>query len=164
MKQIYVKTLLYAYPNIPKIIKRIDELVTKKAISSMTIYTDCREQCENIIKLTVQKAILFEIGFYMEKILSRLVKEEKQLIKYKYFKVKNKKDLIVDFTSRNYYRKQEKLFNHICNCFEWLNLTDDWFIKNCKKVPYIRKLLQSVILYHNTQNTSKKKLVVKEVA
>ncbi len=165
MKKIYVKTLLYAYPNVRKIIKRIDELVSKKAMSSMTDFTSCQEQCEKIVKLTVQKGILFEITYYIDKILLRFEPEERAYIEYKFFKTKTNEQLEgIDLSSRNYYRRQDKLLEHICNCFDWLNLSDDWFEKECKRVPYVKKLLQSVILHQNTANYGKKKDKSQEVA
>ncbi len=167
MKSNYVKTLLYAYPNIPKMIKRIDEIVNKKALSSMTNCTDCREQCESIIKLTVQKGILFEIKYYIEKILARFDREELIYIEYKYFGKKDKAEFEgVDFAGRAYFRKQQKLLEHICNCFEWLKISDEWFEGSLKKVPYLRKLLQSVLLHQNASasGTRKVKPKTEEVA
>lgn len=153
MKSSYVKTLLYAYPNIPKIIQRIDTLVEKKARASMSDISSCQEQCEKIVNLTVQKGILFEIRHYLEIIFNRLEEEEKAYVEHKYFKFKTKKQFKnVDFKSRNYFRKQLKLLEYISKCFEWLNLSNEWFEKKCKRVPYIKKLLQSVELRQNTIN------------
>ncbi len=163
MKDLYVKTLLYAYPNVRKIINRIDEVVKKKALSSMTDCSDCQEQCEKIVRLTVQKGVLFEINYYLEKILSRLFEEEKLYLEYKYFKTKTKDELKgVDLSSRNYFRKQQKLFEHISNCFIWLNLADSWFEECLKKVPYLKKLLQSVILHQNANASGSKKVKEKK--
>ncbi len=133
MKDYYVKTLLYAYPNIGRIIFRIDEIVKEKALNSKSNFTDCVEQCEKIVNLTVQKGILYEIKYYLELILSRLSKEEKGYIEFKFFKKKREEFNNLDLSSRNYFRKQQKLFNYVCNCFEWLNLSDEWFEKNAKK-------------------------------
>ncbi len=157
MKSCYVKTLLYAYPNIHKIINRIDDIVNKKAMESMNDFSDCKEQCENIIKLTAQKGILFEIKYYLDKILSRLLDEEREYIEFKYFKRKKREEFKdVDLSSRNYFRKQVKLFEYICSCFEWLNLTDEWFENKCERIPYVKKLLQSVLLKQNTVNSGNK--------
>ncbi len=147
MKERYAKTLLYAYPNLQKLIDRIDSLVDKKALSSMTDTTDCLSQCEKIVKLTVQKGLVFETKYYLEKILMRLGEEQRAYIEYKYFKRQNKEYFKnVDLTSRNYYRKQKRLLAYICECLDWLGLNDLWFEKRAKRIPYIRKLLTAVMI------------------
>ena len=61
MKENYVKSLLYTYPNVQELLDQIDVLVEKKAISSMDNFKPCIDQCEEIIGLTEQKDILIEI-------------------------------------------------------------------------------------------------------
>ncbi len=156
MKDIYVKTLLYAYPNIQKINFRIDEIVKKKALSSMTNCTSCLEQCNKIVKLTMQKGILFEIKHYVNKILSRLDNYERVCVEYKYFKKKSKKDLEgVDLSSRSYFRKQKKIIEYLGFCFDWLNLSDKWFESKCRRVPYINKLYTALVYNESSKTQSK---------
>ncbi len=162
MKEVYVKTLLYAYPNIQKIINRIDELVEKKAIESMVDYTSCKEQCDKIIKLTIQKGILFEIKHYLSKILIRLGDEQVAYVEHKYFKKDKKQFEGIDFSSRNYFRKQKRLIKYFGECLEWLNLSDGWFEKKCRRVPYINKLYSALMANVSGKDVTKKTKNVKK--
>ena len=46
MNVYYAKTVLYAYANVDAVVEQIDELVEKKALSSMRDFSPCEEQCE----------------------------------------------------------------------------------------------------------------------
>lgn len=145
MKNCYVKTLLCAYPHFNKIIKRMDTFVGKKVLSSMSNFTSCVTQCEEIISLTMQKCIMIEAKYYLEKVIKRLTKEEKDLLDYKYFKLKPQQDFAgVDLSSRNYYRKQQRLIEDIGKYFDWMGKGNEWFDKSLLKVPFMEKLLFSV--------------------
>ena len=49
MNVYYAKSVLYAYPHIEQITEQIDELVERKALSSMTDYSPCEEIAQKII-------------------------------------------------------------------------------------------------------------------
>jgi len=151
MKSDYVKTLLYAYEHLPKITKRIDEIVLKKALASMTNYYFCEKQCVKIVNLTVQKALMIETKYYLDRAMSRLMREEKEMLDYKYFKRCPRYNLAQeDFTSRNYFRKQQKLIQTIGDNLSWLNKGNEWFEKRCMIIPFIRKVYNAV-KYHDEQ-------------
>ncbi len=158
MKRCYVKTLLYAYPNLLKIIRRIDELVEKRAINSKSVHSDCLVQCEKIISLTSQKGLLYEIKYYLDIVIDKLSREQRDYLEYKYFK-KLPKDYFnnVNFQSRNYYRKQQKLLERISECLDWMDKGDEWFETRCKQVSYIKKLLVSVELNELGRKETKSK-------
>ena len=145
MKNDYVKTLLYAYAHLPKIIKRLDQIVLKKALGSMKDFSSCTKQCEKIVGLTIQKALLVELNHYLERAISRLTKEEMDMLDYRYFGTYHSQSPFnISTYSRNYYRKQQKLLKDISDNLRWLGKRDDWFEKRCLRVPFIRKLYQAV--------------------
>ena len=145
MKKEYVKTLLYTYPHIRKTIERIDQIVMKKALNSMTEYDNCLLQCEYVVGLTMQKALLTEMFYYVDKVVSRFTKEERDCLDYKYFKSKPKEYFQnMDLSSRNYFRKQQYLINEVSKYLGWLGLGDEWFDKLCSGVPIVKKMLYSV--------------------
>lgn len=145
MKSDYVKTLLHAYEHLPKITRRIDEIVLKKALSSMTNYSFCEKQCEKIVNLTVQKALMIETKYFLDRAMSRLTREEKEMLDYKYFRRYHKYNLSAkDFTCRNYFRKQQKLIKTIGDNLTWLNKGNEWFEKRCMRIPFIRKVYHAV--------------------
>ena len=110
MNVYYAKTALYAYPNIEAVAEQIDELVEKKALSSINDYSPAVEQCEKIIDFTFQKDALFALKIRLEEVLKGLNQLERDCLEYKYFKRKPKEYFIgFDFESRGYFRRQIKL-------------------------------------------------------
>lgn len=145
MKKEYVKTLLYTYPHIQKTVNRIDQIVLKKALNSMTEYDNCLAQCEYVVDLTVQKALLTELYYYVNKVVKRLTKEERDYLDYKYFKFKPKEYFKnMDLSSRNYFRKQQYLLDDFSKYLGWMGLDDEWFDALSLRVPILKKMLNSV--------------------
>lgn len=145
MKILYAKTILYVYPNVESVIEQIDELVEKKAITSMNDYSPCLSQCEKITELTRQKREFIYLKNVLDRVLERLSEEEKVYLEYKYFKRKNKRDLgDYDFTSRNYFRKQIKLARKIANSLEKKGFDDAYFEKNLLCVEFMNEFCKRV--------------------
>jgi hypothetical protein len=107
MNVYYAKSVLYAYPHIEQITEQIDELVERKALSSMTDYSPCEEIPGKIIEFTEKKKTFIKLYTITEKVLKRFKLDELDCLDYKYFKQKPKeyyKDF--DAVSRGYFRKQ----------------------------------------------------------
>lgn len=171
MEILYAKCILYAYPHLLALAEQIDELVEKKALASMTDYTPCLFQCENIIDLTNQKARIFQLYNFVNELLAKLTEEELCLLDYKYFKNALGKDVSnLDFTSRSYFRKQvkiaekfaDKFFTNYINCksFEQKYLSMDFFkemLNRVKDMDQISKknkpMIEKIALKNNKKNT-----------
>lgn len=82
----YQKVLLYAYPNLEKMIKHIDKMVLSKALASYCVYTPCLTQAEEIVKYTIGKERLLLLKEELEKIFLEFTKEDFIYLEYKYFK------------------------------------------------------------------------------
>lgn len=136
MKELYTKVLLYAYPCVDKLIEQIDELVEKKAYSSMDDFSPCIEISNKILNLTEQKKRIIQIYYIVSDVLSKLSNYEKDCLEYKYFKRLDKehfKDF--DSTSRTYFRNQIKCLKRVGILLEKFNYSDERFLsdKNCVK-------------------------------
>ena len=145
MKENYVKSLLYTYPNVQELLDQIDVLVEKKAISSMDNFKPCIDQCEEIIGLTEQKDILIEIYQTTKKILNEFSTYELDCLDYKYFKQKSKeyyKDF--DAQSRQYFRVQNRIVARLTGLYESRGLTDEWFIKKCLNNTFFKEMLRRI--------------------
>jgi hypothetical protein len=156
MKNTYCKCMLYAYPHVDKLLEQLDTLAEKKALASMDDYSPCIEQCESILAITAQKDVLIELKIKTDKILSGFTSREKDLLDYKYFKQKPKeyyKDF--DFTSRGYFRRQQKLIKQFSERLEKIGATDEWFEKNCLTMDFFKELLKRV--YEHEKNSMKNK-------
>ena len=155
----YTKTVLYAYANIEEVKEQIDDFVERKALSSMSDYTPCIEQCERIINYTAQKIALIELKEFTEKVLKKLSSYELDCLDYKYFKQKPKEYYIdFDCESRGYFRRQVSLVKKISDAFENVGLTDEWFKKNLLTTNFFKELLKRVELQEkqNYKNKAKK--------
>ena len=142
----YAKTVLYAYANVDAVAEQIDELVEKKALSSMRDFSPCEEQCEKIINLTYNKDVLFELKRFAESALSSFSSYDMKCLDYKYFKRMPREDFIgFDYTSRNYFRHQVRLAEKFAKNLENLGANDEWFENYCLEIEFLREMYKRVI-------------------
>lgn len=146
MNVYYAKSVLYAYPHIEQITEQIDELVERKALSSMTDYSPCEEIANKIIEFTEQKQTFIELHVIVSKALRRLTEDELDCLDYKYFKQKPKeyyKDF--DASSRAYFRKQVRVAKKFAKLMENRGATDGWFEKYCMCMDFFKEMYKRVI-------------------
>ena len=155
MNVYYVKTALYAYPHIEAILDQIDDLVLRKALSSMSDFSPCQEQCEKILDFTWQKDVLCALKLMIEKALAKLSDIQKDMLDYKYFKRKSKESFIgFDVQSRGYFRRQVALVKKLGERFDKVGLTDEWFNQNCMVMDFFVQMYKRVV--KSEQKRSKK--------
>lgn len=155
MNVYYVKTALYAYPHIEAILEQIDDLVLRKALSSMSDFSPCEEQCEKILDFTWQKDVLCALKLMVEKALNKLSDMQKDMLDYKYFKQKPKECFIgFDVQSRGYFRRQVALVKKLGERFDKVGLTDEWFDKNCMVMDFFVQMHKRIV--KSEQKRSKK--------
>ena len=158
----YAKVALYAYPNLEKILEQIDEIVERKALSSMYDFTPCEHQSEKILRFTHQKDILIEMKLVLDKILKKFTDNELDLFDYKYFRIKDKeyyKDF--DFSSRVYFRNQNKAVKKFAKYLEESGYDEKFFENRIFKIDFFVELLKRVLdheklTYKNKPKTSDK--------
>ena len=148
MNIFYAKAVLYAYPNIDAVIGQIDELVERKALSSISDFSPCIEQCEKILNFSKQKCALIILKDSVQKILSTFTEQELICLDYKYFHKKKKSEYAgFDFFGRNYFRKQIRIANKFSDKLEKAGITDEWFDKNCMCTDFFVELVRRVKEY-----------------
>ena len=143
MKILYAKTFLYSYVHLMDVAKQIDELVEKKAFSSMNNYSPALVQYETIVQLTYEKDIIFAIKKVCDKALTKFTQEEMKFFEYKYFRNKPKSYFEgFDSSSRAYFRKQISLVNKFSKRVEQLGIDDKFFEEKCLVIEFFRQLLK----------------------
>ncbi len=146
MNVIFAKTALYAYTNLEAVADQIDELVEKKALSSISDYSPAIEQCHKMLDFTYQKDVLFALKIYIDEVVKKLNQSEIDCLEYKYFKRKPKEYFVgFDFVSRGYFRRQNKLIKKVALLLEKDGATDVWFKENCLEMDFFRELLKRVV-------------------
>lgn len=164
MKPIYAKCILYSYPNIDDIAEQIDELVEKKALSSMKDFSPALSQCEKIVLLTCQKELMFELKEVTRKALEMFSEDDLLYFEYKYFRKKKKEEYaMLDTCSRAYFRKQNKLLKSLCIRLENAGLSDKYFEENYLSIEFFRELLIRVIEYDKASIKNKGKKTIRKV-
>ena len=163
MNAYFTKTILYAYPVIDDVIDQIDELVEKKSLYSINDTSPAISQCEKLVDFNIQKSVLFIIKEIVSMILSKFSEDELLHLDYKYFKRKDRSEFDnFDYLSRNYFRRQIKIFNKFNEKLEKTEINDEWFKKNCLTVDFFKNLLKNVIEHELYSYKNKKSIDKKE--
>lgn len=161
----YAKSILYAYPCIERLIEQIDETVEKRALASMNDCSPCFNQCEKIVELTNRKILLIKLKGYVETAIADFTAEELDCLDYKYFRKKPKsfyKDF--DFTSRAYFRKQNKIVNCFAKKLLRQKLNDENYQRDYLKMDFFKELLKKVIEHEINNNKNTKRAGAKVVS
>ncbi len=145
MNTLYTKVLLYAYPSIESLIDQIDELVDKKAVSSMDACLSCQEICHSIIALIKEKDLYLDLMVILDEIFENLTEEEMKCIEYKYFRIRDKEWVSdFDYSSKQYFRKQNRILDKIRSRLVKKGLDDTAFKEKFLSVKFFKSLLHGV--------------------
>lgn len=125
MKKIYAKVILYAYPCCDSLTEQIDELVEKRALSSMYDFSPCENQCFKILTLTEQKRKIIALKNAVEKTLKKFGDTDRLILDYRYFKTLKKDGYgDYDFSDRKYFRRQNALLRLFAERIEKAGFSD----------------------------------------
>lgn len=148
MNVLYAKSLLLAYPNLDAVISQIDELVERKALSSMSDTSPAFFQCKSIVDFTAQKHLLIQSKLIIGDVLKKFSEEEIECIDYKYFKSKPRNCFVnLDTTSRSYFRRQIKIIKKFAEWIERAGIDDVRFEKEFLSIDFFKELLRRVKEY-----------------
>ena len=137
----YQKTLLYACKNIKESIRECDKLIEYSAYSSKFSSASCQKISHRILELIQEKTKLKKLKDLLYNIVKNFTKEEKKLFAYKYL---GKKLTFNEFSTRQYFRNQEKLLKNFSSTLRFFDLTEEVFIKEYLSIPYINYLYNVV--------------------
>ena len=144
MKEIYAKLMLYSYRNLPKIADQIDELVEKKALSSISDCSPAIKQYEKIVGLTYQKQIVLSLFVNVKGVLSKFSDVEKEYFAYKYFRGNTPKNYPFDPSSRNYFRVQNRLLKKFAAESEKYGYGDERVENELLCIDFFKEMLKRV--------------------
>lgn len=121
----YGKAILYIYPKLENIISQIDQVIMKKALASFSDVSPCEVQAEKILALIKKKDLLIDLKIKIDEILTKFTEDELKYFEYKYFKRKPKSFFEgFDVQGRNYFRKQNKLFEKFMLKLKFYGVTE----------------------------------------
>ncbi len=144
MNILYAKTALYCYSCIDDFVDRLDEVVLRKAVSSINDYAPAIAQYHKIVDLSEQKSLYIILKKITKEALRKFTDDEMAYIGYKYFKVRSKNNGGFDFTSRAYYRTQVKLAKKFAQLLERKGITNEVFEKKYLKMDLILAIYRKV--------------------
>jgi len=150
----YTKVALYAFKHLIKLTEQINELVEKKALSSISDVSPAIRQYEKITEFTYQKKVILSLYVNVNSALKKLSGKELEYLDYKYFRTsKSVKSYSINPASRNYFRVQIRLLKKVSQILERGGYTDERFKKECLQIEFFREMLKRV--------TEKEKAVTK---
>lgn len=156
MKVIYAKTILHCYPKFQAVLEVLDDLVEKKAIAGFEDFRPCDVQAEEILKITEKKVNVVKLKSMCDCILKTFNEEERAYLDYKYFKQKPAESYShIDFTTRNYYRKQVRLATVFANKLKKVGYTDQKFESLCQDVYFFSAALSAVKEWERAMHKNK---------
>jgi hypothetical protein len=156
MNVFYAKSILYSYKSLNALMAQMDDLVEKKALSSISDLSPCEAQCEKILAITDSKDVIIRLKIMVENALSKFTEEELDYFDYKYFKQKPKeyyKDF--DATNRAYFRTQIRLAEKFALRIERAGVTDAWFRDNCLSMDFFKGVYKNVMEKENASTKTK---------
>ena len=154
---LYTKVLLYTYPNIESLIDQIDELVEKKSLSSMDSQEPCIDICNSIIALIKEKDLYLDLMVILDGIFEDFTEEEMLCIEYKYFLVRDRvKFRDFDYTSKQYFRRQNKILEKIKRRLDKRGYDDNFFKEKFLPIRFFKSLLRGVKEREKHINKNKK--------
>lgn len=144
MKEVYAKLMLYSYRHLPKIAEQIDELVEKKALSSISDCSPAMKQYEKIVALTYQKQVILSLSVNVKSVLSKFSDVEREYFAYKYFKGSTQKTYSFDPSSRNYFRIQVRLVKKFAKESEKHGYGDERVENELLCIDFFKEMLKRV--------------------
>ena len=132
---VVLKTLLYSYPSFASVKEGLFRLIEHKAVVSFHNCSKTLEQMNNIIKLNNQIAKVSELEKIVQDLLSDLNTKERMLIEYKFFK--RQPPIGFDYSSRTYFRAQEKVFKHLLIQMKINKYDHVWFLTNYSDLYFL---------------------------
>ncbi len=165
MKEVYAKVTLYAFKNLLKIADQIDELVEKKAFSSISDTSPALKQYEKITALTYQKRVVLSLAVNIGRALGKLSASEYEYLDYKYFRgARNSKTYSFDPSSRNYFRIQNRVLKKYAFIMDRGGFTDERFEKELLAIDFFREMLKRVTEKENARKKCAAAILSKTVA
>ncbi len=145
MNEKYIKTMLYAYPYIDSMVKRLEQKIINKAVGSMFDVSPSEEQCAKVAVMVQRKEDLKELKHLIELMIMKFSFSDFDYFDYKYFHIRPReyyKDKIK--LDRTYYRKQEKLLKKFESIFSAIGGDDEWFKDKYLPIGYVRNVYTRV--------------------
>lgn len=137
----YQKTLLYACKNIKESIRECEKLIEYSAYSSKFSSASCQKISHRILELIEEKTKLKKLKDFLYNIVKNFTKEEKKLFVYKYL---GKKRTFNEFSTRQYFRNQDRLLKNFSSTLRFYGLTEEVFVREYLSIPYINSVYNVV--------------------
>lgn len=155
----YAEVILRAYPHLEKIAGEIREGLIKFACKTFAMKGGALKQAEELIDKIYEMRRLENLKWICDKVLERMSAEEIELFKYKYFG--NRAIDGFDYTSRSYFRKQNRALKHFHQLLGYVGLDEKRFYSDYGDVHVIKSTKAKIKekCYHaRCEKTAKEKL------
>ena len=144
----YQKVLLFVYPRIGKIVRDIDGMVEAQACAVSGSESGERV-AERIAGYICVKGSFLFLKERLEEMLSRLTKEERYMLEYKYFRRRKKLQgefcgFTLSYNERTYFRRQARLADKLNASLLREGMNEMWFSDHFSQVGFMMTALENV--------------------
>ncbi|MBO4962857.1 MAG: hypothetical protein J6C97_03675 [Clostridia bacterium] len=136
----YQKTLLYACRSIKESIRECEKIIEFSAYNSKYSSESCLLIANRILEIVEEKTKLIKLKNLLGNIIKNFTPEEKKLFAYKYLGVKK----TFEFSTRQYFRNQDKLLKNFASTLRVFGLTEEVFKREYLPIPYIKSIYSVV--------------------
>lgn len=151
----YAKTILYAYPQLKKMIKQNDKLIKKKAFESSEDIRSATIIFDEIIDLKLEKGLLFDLGVSTATALAKLDPVLLDYIRYGYFRVEV--ESVKNDSPKHRFDMRKKATNKFAKALDNAGITDEAFETLLSLSENMRAFLDNVIQKDNENEEKTKK-------
>ena len=129
------KIILSSLENFDRVIFAIEEEIDERCLRSYDFRTPSSLFAEEILNLIDRKERLILLKKKVDKVISLLSSEEKDLLYCKYCGILPDKPF--GFSLRTYFRKQVKLFEKLDEYLSFIGISDERFKEEFESEPFI---------------------------
>ena len=123
----------------------------------------CIDICNSVINLIKEKDLYLKLMVVLDEIFTTLTEDEMLCVEYKYFMVKDKFKLLdFDYTSKQYFRRQNAIVEKVRKRLDKLGIDDNFFKENCLPIKFFSVLLRGVKEKEKLNNKNKKKTAIED--
>ena len=141
------KAILYVYPMMKKLAEATRVGAENKAILSYRSRMDALSDAEAVAEEILLSARLDELKEVVDGLLTRLSKEERFLLEYRYFRRKkmlSELQTVLNCSERNYFRRQEKLLQKMTSLLCAKGITEEYILTAFKNCTCLMKVYKAV--------------------
>lgn len=140
--KVFSDIIMEVYSKLSEVDKQIEKRIKRLAFDSFKNSNDLEGYIKTMLDLIEEKDEINYLYSLITKVYNRLDGDLKMVFDNKYF---NKRSIdLVKFSTRTYYRKQNKAIDYFCELLSFIGLTKENFFKNYLHLRCVKNATEKV--------------------